>query len=295
MPGLMDLSVELRFQIFHHYFFGLRRCGLRSGQRNDVELRLSEESDGNFLDDERRSDPLPHAREVFRWQVKRSGTYHPLFLTCKQLRDEASEVFRIQLAIFKNIAAVFVKDERGTLMPIQFLESYNRQAYEWDGQAGSLQPAITDDDYRLLVSPWILERVDELSLWSINGLNGDYINREQFPHLKSVVVRALVQTRPPGERGPDLSHRQEMRLKYKTFYNLKEGETPHDVRLCRGGKYNRMFVKQAKALADEHTMQNVPPLDERGFRIFIKIWVEITQLPTKKERAAEMVCVPSEQ
>ena len=63
-----------------------------------------------------------------------------------------------------------------------------------------------------------------------------------------------------------------MRLKHCILYTLEKGENPYDI---RDGKHNDLIVRQAIADAHRYTLQNVPPLQERGFRIEIRARVVI--------------------
>lgn len=226
----MDLSPEVRMQIFAHVFREVR---------GEIGLELGSDYPG--------SQPHPlhlweyplttaeaEAEETRRWSSYEYEIYHPLCSTSRQIRQESIEGFQIKLTIWRR---KWIKDIK--------------------------------DDYRYLLSDWVRHCIRELHLCSTNSLQGDFINRQQFPRLNLVVVKALVMECMPENTNlftiTELI-RVEPRLDRSVRYRLEQNDTAVDV---RSGKRDKILVAMAKDMASKYTLVNVPSLSVRRYEIHL--------------------------
>ena len=282
MLSLMDLPPEIRIKIFGNVF--------RSSS-NDVELVLDNK---HYIKDNAMrftNWPEPESRtdRRFRWLAIEYETNHPLFSTCKQIRQEALDRFRIRLSVTKRFRVRCTQNVRGKLTPLLFTRKNEHNRYDWVEHNERLPDGVVNDNYRNLLIPLIRERINVIHLDSFHGLDCDYINRTQFPLLELVVVEEIIDTRLLNfESEPTSERPKEMRLEHRLRYTLQEGENPYDI---RAGKRDNLLIGQAKVDAHKYTLQNIPSLQERGFRIQVVVKVSIDAPRRLKGAAADLVIV----
>ena len=188
MHNLMDMSPELWMQIFTHVF---------RDKRNAVELWLYNRH--YVMDDSMpmTNFPQPESRKnrEFRWAPMEYDFDHSLFLTCKEVRREALDSFRITFSITKRMRAKCVRDERGKLVPVRFIRKNDEGLYHWTELDEAIPDGVINDDYRQLLSPQVREHINVLNLNSYHGLNCDHINKDQFPRLELIAVEEIIDTR----------------------------------------------------------------------------------------------------
>ncbi len=87
-----------------------------------------------------------------------------------------------------------------------------------------------------------------------------------------------------------MQHPKELRLNHYLRYTLEAGESRYDI---RNAKRNDVLFRRAISDAHNYTLQNVPPQQERGFRMEVRVGVEIFPA-LYKPKVADMVMVQPE-
>ncbi|KAK5936991.1 hypothetical protein PMZ80_010740 [Knufia obscura] len=181
--------------------------------------------------------------------------FHPLLATSRQIRVEASEKFRIKLAIDRD------------------------EGHNIDGA----------DNFKKTLCDFHLRSVSRIVLDSINGFNIKYINKEQFPNLESVTVETVMLSRD----GQPMTWTMALWDESLDNFVRCDGNPPSDVATIKNGRYNTEMARAAKLVAQQNSIvdsKDLLSLQERGFVLFCRAYVIVSLETSMHEVVSETGC-----
>jgi len=154
---------------------------------------------------------------------------HPLLLVSKKVHGEASQYYRVAL----------------------FITSYENAR------------KTSEDDFRKNLSSFLRRAVSKVIVNSVSGYQGEHINQEQFPNLKSVNVVVGYSNGIAA-------------IPWNVYYIFKP--TVHWAEVW-DGSHDQKLIAAARKVADEFVMHDVPAAENRAFSIFCKAAVKFCESP----------------
>ena len=204
-------------------------------------------------------------------------TKHPLFLTCRQIYQESLPCDHLTLGIHRDLVVKCVKDEDGALSPEAFRRRHCLK-YVWDHDIMRNAPAyIACDDFIDLFDYRVRQRITTVTLWSVFGFNGRFLNRQQFPRLDLVVIEGIINDQVDDYSERELGTYHPELEEHAICYTLEPSETPYDI---KAGRCDGLLFAQAKEAAEKHTLAAVPALAERGYRLHMETKVTLRANPS---------------
>ena len=158
-----------------------------------------------------------------------TGVPHPVLLVSRQIYNEAIKYYRITLSIRRV------------------------------GHG----PSLAQDDLRANMPLFLRLSVSKVNVDSVYGYQGQHVNQEQFPNLKTVKVMSLA--------GPFAAMQHHIEKVDYTFTPTTHFGEVWD------GSHDVQIAAAAKTTADEHTMHNVPSIDTRTFQIICSATITINE------------------
>ena len=110
--------------------------------------------------------------------------------------------------------------------------------------------------------------IRHIRLCSVYGLDGRFIDREQFPRLELVTIGAIVKY-----RGSKYYHRNYTIGIFETQDHMDPGMLPQGQTFAeaKAGMYDDRYVSQALSAAKWFTWRHIGELGQRGFAVHLML------------------------
>lgn len=205
-------------------------------------------------------------RRMPRWQVNHWSVCHALFLVSRQVSDEAKSRYRIKLVIFKNFKCDLITSQEGYTTVRDYVCTAGYISTIAIPVHEAYQAGIVCDNYRGLLSDFILSSVTCLVLHSPCGVDPEHINKDQFPKLE-VLENGLVY----AEEEIGAIRRVDM-----DFFIWKLLSRNEDLASPTDGRFDESLIENASWIADEFALANIPSLTERKYSIHVKVLTDVS-------------------